>query len=260
MLAAFAERNARLEALEARGEQPDREQALVIDGPALLVALQEPVVAQLLAFTQRCKAVIGCRVSPRQKAEMVELVRNSEGQAVKTLAIGDGANDVGMIQAAHIGIGISGQEGMQAVNNSDFAIGQFRFLERLLLVHGRWNLKRMSCLVLYMFYKVNLFGLSQLFFSSFVAGWSGQKVFNEICVQAYNIAYTCLPIVLLGVYDQDVPAVYALKVPQLYWRGREGHMFNRRVRNLPPHLLSVPLPLLLRSLTNVRMYECDLLP
>jgi P-type E1-E2 ATPase len=65
------------------------------------------------------------------------------------LAIGDGANDVPMIKEAHIGIGISGHEGMQAVLASDYAIGQFRFLERLLLVHGRWSYKRISRLIMY---------------------------------------------------------------------------------------------------------------
>ena len=83
---------------------------------------------------------------------MVKLVKdNSPG--IKTLAIGDGANDVPMIQQAHIGIGIAGQEGMQAVLASDYAIGQFSFLSRLLLVHGRWNYRRMALLVCYMFYK-----------------------------------------------------------------------------------------------------------
>ena len=83
---------------------------------------------------------------------MVNLIKKNE-IGVKTLSIGDGANDVPMIQTAHVGVGISGQEGMQAVNASDYAIGQFRFLTRLLFVHGRWNYRRMSILVNYMFYK-----------------------------------------------------------------------------------------------------------
>lgn len=82
---------------------------------------------------------------------MVRLVREELG--VMTLAIGDGANDVNMIQVADIGVGISGQEGMQAVQASDFAIGRFRFLVRLLLVHGHWCYDRISKLILYFFYK-----------------------------------------------------------------------------------------------------------
>jgi len=117
--------------------------ALVIDGPCLIIAMEEDIKPYLLQFTQNCKAVVGCRVSPDQKRQMVELVR-SNVVGVKTLAIGDGANDVAMIQAAHVGIGISGQEGMQAVNASDYAIAQFKYLRRLLLLHGRYNYRRMS--------------------------------------------------------------------------------------------------------------------
>jgi hypothetical protein len=87
-----------------------------------------------------------------------------ESYDVRTLAIGDGANDVAMIQRAHIGVGICGQEGMQAVNSSDYAIGQFYFLEKLLLHHGRLNYVRMSKLVGYMFYKNIVMVLAQYFY------------------------------------------------------------------------------------------------
>lgn len=94
-----------------------------------------------------------------------------------TLAIGDGANDVSMIQMAHIGVGISGQEGMQAVMSSDYAIAQFRFLQRLLLVHGRWSYQRVTKLILYSFYKNMVFALSQ-FWLSFYNGFSGQTMYD----------------------------------------------------------------------------------
>ena len=98
--------------------------------------IEIPIYKELLKLTVLCDAVVCCRVSPLQKALMVSLVKdNSPG--LKTLAIGDGANDVPMIQTAHIGVGIAGQEGMQAVRASDVAIGQFRFLRRLTMVHGR---------------------------------------------------------------------------------------------------------------------------
>ena len=111
----------------------------------------------LLDLGCACTSVVCCRVSPLQKALVTGLVKDS-GRT--TLAIGDGANDVGMIQAAHIGVGISGQEGMQAVMASDFAFAQFRYLERLLLVHGRYNYKRIAKMVTYFFYKNLAFGLS----------------------------------------------------------------------------------------------------
>jgi magnesium-transporting ATPase (P-type) len=118
--------------------------ALVIEGAALGHLLHDPVWKEMLfGVASCCDAVIACRVSPRQKALLVKLVRTCVSPEPVTLAIGDGANDVGMIQEAHVGIGISGLEGQQAVNASDIAIAQFRFLEDLLLVHGRWNFGRM---------------------------------------------------------------------------------------------------------------------
>jgi phospholipid-transporting ATPase len=85
-------------------------------------------------------------VSPLQKALVVKLVKKN--QKAILLAIGDGANDVSMIQAAHVGVGISGVEGLQAARSADVAISQFRFLKKLLLVHGAWSYRRLSKLIL----------------------------------------------------------------------------------------------------------------
>lgn len=125
--------------------------ALVIDGAALRFALAPAARLTLLELATRCSTVICCRVSPLQKAKVVELVKHELG--AMCLAIGDGANDVSMIQAAHIGIGIAGEEGMQAVMASDYGIGQFRFLGRLLLVHGRWSYRRTAEMILNFFFK-----------------------------------------------------------------------------------------------------------
>lgn len=122
--------------------------ALVVDGAALTVILADDQLRDLLLeLGQTCVTVIACRVSPLQKAQLVRLVKQGVSPTPVTLAVGDGANDVGMIQEAHVGIGISGKEGLQATNSSDFAVAQFSFLKRLLLVHGRWNYRRM-CKVL----------------------------------------------------------------------------------------------------------------
>ncbi len=91
------------------------------------------------------------RATPLQKAYIVRIVKEELRQ--HTLAIGDGANDVSMIQTADVGVGISGMEGMQAVMASDFAVSRFKFLERLVLVHGHWNYDRLARMVLYFFYK-----------------------------------------------------------------------------------------------------------
>jgi magnesium-transporting ATPase (P-type) len=127
---------------------------LVVEGAALKHLLGDPLLEEMLFAVASCSnSVIACRVSPLQKALLLKMVRKYVSPTPTTLAIGDGANDVGMIQEAHIGIGISGLEGQQAVNSSDFAIAQFRYLESLLLIHGRWNFMRMSKLILFFFYK-----------------------------------------------------------------------------------------------------------
>jgi phospholipid-translocating ATPase len=146
----------------------NKELALIIDGVTLKYALEEPCKSVFLELGCRCKAVLCCRVSPLQKALVVKLVR--EGLGAMCLAIGDGANDVSMIQEADIGIGIYGKEGLQAVMASDYSISQFRFLSKLLLVHGKWAYVRSSELVLNYFYK-NIMWLMILFWHQFYCGY-----------------------------------------------------------------------------------------
>lgn len=123
-----------------------------------------------------------------------------------TLAIGDGANDVGMIQQAEVGIGISGKEGLQAVNSSDFAIAQFRFLKPLLLVHGRWSYKRTAKVFLYSFFKNVVITLT-LFFYTAMAGWSGTSFYESLVYSGFNF-FLGLPIIAVGVIDRYVRMRY----------------------------------------------------
>lgn len=200
-------------------------QAVVIDGECLeMTLLDDRCRDEFLKLAMSCEGVVCCRVSPSQKAEVVTLVRSTNKEA-RTLAIGDGANDVAMIQRAHVGVGICGMEGMQAVNSSDYAIGQFYFLEKLLLHHGRLNYKRMSVLVGYMFYKNIVMVLAQYYYMV-SSNASGQKFYSEIAIQAFNIAYTSLPIIVLGVFDYDVPWDVGRHFPQLYLVGPRMELFN----------------------------------
>ena len=133
-----------------------------------------------------------------------------------------------MICNAHVGVGIAGAEGVQAANASDYSIGRFRFLQRLLLVHGRWNYMRMSLVVLYMFWKNVVFVVAQFFFQT-NNGFSGQKWYVEYAAQAFNILFTGAPPLAMGVYDRDVDASWALRFPKLYDHGRLSRGLNLRV-------------------------------
>ncbi|GLT86354.1 hypothetical protein SLE2022_044990 [Rubroshorea leprosula] len=200
--------------------------ALVIDGKCLMYALDPSLRVMLLTLSLNCASVVCCRVSPLQKAQVTSLVK--KGARKITLSIGDGANDVSMIQAAHIGVGISGLEGMQAVMASDFAIAQFRFLKDLLLVHGRWSYLRICKVVTYFFYKNLTFTLTQFWFT-FNTGFSGQRFYDDWFQSLYNVIFTSFPVIILGLFDKDVSASLSKRYPQLYKEGIRNVFFKWRV-------------------------------
>ncbi|XP_065094409.1 phospholipid-transporting ATPase ID isoform X4 [Ochlerotatus camptorhynchus] len=197
--------------------------ALVINGHSLVHCLQPDMESKFLEIASHCRAVICCRVTPLQKAMVVELIKRAKNAV--TLAIGDGANDVSMIKAAHIGVGISGQEGMQAVLASDYSIAQFKFLERLLLVHGRWSYYRMCKFLRYFFYKNFAFTLCH-FWYAFFCGFSAQTVFDPMFISVYNLFYTSLPVLALGIFEQDVSDKNSVDYPKLYTPGITNALFN----------------------------------
>ncbi|KAM7383468.1 hypothetical protein PAMP_003116 [Pampus punctatissimus] len=199
--------------------------ALVINGHSLAHALEADMEMEFVSTACACKAVICCRVTPLQKAQVVELIKKHK-KAV-TLAIGDGANDVSMIKSAHIGVGISGQEGIQAVLASDYSFSQFRFLQRLLLVHGRWSYLRMCRFLCYFFYKNFAFTMVHFWFG-FFCGFSAQTVYDQYFITLYNIVYTSLPVLAMGIFDQDVPDQRSLEYPKLYEPGQLNLLFNKR--------------------------------
>ena len=199
-----------------------REACLIVDTEALSVletSMQtDPELGSLfIKISELVKSVICARVSPKQKARIVKMVRDASPRTV-TLSIGDGANDVPMIQRAHIGIGIYGLEGRQAVNASDYAIGQFRFLKTLLLVHGRWNYRRCALLTNYLFYKNAVLVLPN-FFLGFYALMSGHMFYYDTFYQFFNTIFTSLPILYVATLDQDVTSTVAIRYPQIYRDG-----------------------------------------
>lgn len=195
--------------------------AIIVDGPSLSIVLEDEELARgFLDLACLCKAVVACRVSPAQKARIVRLVQRGVKPSPITLAIGDGANDVGMIQAAQVGVGISGKEGRQAVNSSDFAVAQFRFLRTLMLKHGRWNYRRVAKTVLYSFYK-NIVLTFILFFFQFACGFSGQSLFESYVYSGYNF-FLGMPPLVIGLFDKDVSAKTVQRFKYLYYIGREN--------------------------------------
>ncbi|XP_034546675.1 probable phospholipid-transporting ATPase VB [Notolabrus celidotus] len=191
--------------------------SLVIDGQTLTMVLSPDLQDRFVELAKCCRSVLCCRVTPLQKSRVVKVVR--EKLKVMTLAVGDGANDVNMIQAADIGVGISGQEGMQAVMASDFAISRFKHLKKLLLVHGHWCYTRLANMIIYFFYK-NVAYVNLLFWYQFFCGFSGTAMIDYWLMIFFNLFFTSLPPIMFGIMDKDVSAEMLLGVPELYRTGQ----------------------------------------
>ncbi|KAG8692278.1 hypothetical protein FRC08_009880 [Ceratobasidium sp. 394] len=205
--------------IDVPGGSSKRGFAIVIDGDTLRFALDESLKPLLLNLGTQCDTVVCCRVSPAQKAQTVKLVK--EGKNAMTLSIGDGANDVAMIQEANIGCGLMGLEGSQAAMSADYAFGQFRFLTKLLLVHGRWSYQRVADMHSNFFYK-NVIWTFAMFWFCFWNSFDATYLYQYTFILLYNTVFTSLPVIVLGAFDQDINAKASLAFPQLYKRGILG--------------------------------------
>jgi magnesium-transporting ATPase (P-type) len=223
-----------------------------------------PLARYFLDLTLNSQAVVCCRVAPKQKALVVRMIKKNIEGAI-TLSIGDGANDVSMIIEADVGVGIYGEEGTQAAMASDYAIGEFQCLKRLVLYHGRLNYLRIAEMILYFFYKNFLFTIPQFFFG-FQSCFSGQTVFDDYFVSLYNLIFTALPLLFKALLEQDVIELSSefpeskekfetgiLKdyvsnnIPYTYYIGRESLLFN---------LDSFLLNILVAFLQSIIVYYC----
>lgn len=198
---------------------------VVVDGQTLSdLEADEHMSRLFFSLAILADSVICCRASPSQKALLVKKIRHLVNGSV-TLAIGDGANDIAMIQEAHVGIGITGKEGLQAARISDYSIAQFRFLQKLLLVHGRWNYVRTAKYVLGTFWKEMLFYLTQALYQRW-NGYSGTSFYESWSLSMFNTLFTSLPVIFLGILEQDLSAATLLAVPELYSQGQRNEAFN----------------------------------
>ena len=202
---------------------------ILVDEKALLTINEDYEIQKIfLDIAKDAVAVICCRVSPLQKSQVVKMMKNFNPNS-KTLAIGDGGNDVSMIMEAHIGVGIYGEEGMRAVQSSDYAIGEFRFLHSLLLFHGRTNYMRNAECILYFFYKNFVFTFLQFIFG-FYCNFTGQTIIDDWYITLFNLLFTSLPLGARALLDHDVKPddgeIVYLMLPFLYLENRENPIFT----------------------------------
>jgi phospholipid-transporting ATPase len=202
---------------------------ILVDEKALITINEDSEIQKIfLDIAKDAVAVICCRVSPLQKSQVVKMMKNYYPNS-RTLAIGDGGNDVSMIMEAHIGVGIYGEEGMRAVQSSDYAIGEFRFLHSLLFFHGRTNYLRNAECILYFFYKNFVFTILQFFFG-FYCNFTGQTIIDDWYITLFNLLFTSLPLGARALLDQDVKPddneVVYLMLPFLYLENRENQIFT----------------------------------
>ena len=207
----------------------DQGSALIVSGDALITIFENAKLSERLnGVAQKCSSVLCCRVSPKQKQEVVRLVKKSVPYA-RTLAIGDGANDVNMITEAHVGVGIKGLEGQQAARSSDFAVGEFQHLRRLMFYYGRDSYRKNSILVLYSFYKNVVLVLPQFWYGIIFTNLSGVTLYDSNLYQLVNIFYTSVPIILYAIFDSDADDEILEFSPKYYFPGPKKYFFNSLV-------------------------------
>lgn len=216
------------EALEIIEKQGSASVATVVEGESFFKICQsQRLTAKFVELALASKVVIACRLSPKQKSEVIQLIRANKPSAI-TLAIGDGANDVSMITEANIGIGLAGNEGNQAVSSADYALAQFKDLRTLLLYHGREAYRRNAYVICYMFYKNLLLNLPIALYGC-VSGFSGQIFFERIDIQIFNVIFTSWPIIIYATWDLQHSRETLLSKPRLYEDGPNRLHFNPSV-------------------------------
>ncbi|KYN08158.1 putative phospholipid-transporting ATPase IF [Cyphomyrmex costatus] len=204
--------------------EPYKQYGLIIDGVSVATTLRNyPELFRSVGMA--CEAVVCCRLTPLQKSEIVHLIKMARN-CPHTAAIGDGGNDVSMIQEAHVGIGILGKEGRQASISADFAFTKFKYLRKALLVHGHWYYLRISILMQFFFYKNIVFITPQVLFGIH-NGFSTQELYDGIFLMGFNLVFTSLPILMYGLLEQNYNAKKLMEHPYLYKLNRNNYLMSR---------------------------------
>jgi phospholipid-translocating ATPase len=220
-IAGLKRREAALEALSMLDTQPNA--ALLIDGQSLALYLQYHRDA-FISLAVTLPAVIACRCSPTQKADVAHLIRAYTKKRVA--CIGDGGNDVSMIQAADVGVGIVGKEGRQASLAADFSITQFAHLTKLLVWHGRNSYKRSAKLAQFVIHRGLIIAICQTVFS-IASDFEPIALYRDWLLVGYATIYTMMPVFSL-VLDRDVDEGLANLYPELYKELTTGRSLSYR--------------------------------
>lgn len=200
--------------------------ALVMDGTCLAMCLEPEFETQFVDVARMANSVIVARCSPTQKAAVVHSIKKHSPSNVRTAAIGDGGNDVSMILAAHVGIGVEGVEGKQASMAADFSITKFHHCLRLIMWHGRNSYKRSCHLSQFIMHRGIVYSVVQAVFSVMFAG-STMSVFNGYLLMGYATVFTMAPVFAI-VLDEDHKEDAISEFPQLYKELLKGRSLSLR--------------------------------
>jgi phospholipid-transporting ATPase len=202
----------------------NKKYCLLINGDTLLNIFESKDTIKLFnELFNKSDSIICSRVDPHQKAKLVSIIKSLSKKVC--LAIGDGANDVGMITKANIGIGIHGLEGTEASRASDYSINSFYHLQKLLLYHGRESYRKNSYYIIYNFYK-NVIFVSPMFFFGFLNFFSGITLYEPFLHQLYNVIYSIFPIFYFSIFDREYESDFLVKNPEYYIQGMKNENFN----------------------------------
>ncbi len=184
---------------------------LLIDGESLSVLLTH-YKQEFIDVAVLLPVVIACRCTPQQKADVATLIKEATHKRV--CCIGDGGNDVSMIQAADVGVGIVGKEGVQASLAADFSISQFSHLTRLMIWHGRNSYKRSAKLAQFVIHRGLIITVCQTVYS-ISSKFEPLALYQGWLMVGYSTLYTMAP-VFSFVSDLDVDEELAKMYPELY--------------------------------------------
>jgi magnesium-transporting ATPase (P-type) len=218
-----------------KNEKITSKYTLIIEGSAINTCIDNEDVSKIFyELIKDSRSLICCRTSPSQKSKIVKFIKKNSDEL--TLAIGDGGNDVNMIKAAHVGIGIFGKEGYQAAYNSDYAISQFKYLKRLLFVDGRFSLARNSYFIYHYFFKNVVYSMVLFWFQIFNK-FSGRSLMDDWYATSFNSFFTVVPIAVRAAIEEDFDPDFThyskserkklpYLFPDIYKEFRESKPFN----------------------------------